>query len=122
MANAPEYVKVKRGIHVVATVGRFKLGVDRVTQERAIIFPTPAGAFPAIIDLDEYLQLGIAIVRDSGTVHDFTEPVEREEPVIERVDPRDGRPPEASAPIEISVVDDLGITESVRTELTGRDE
>lgn len=134
MANAPEYVKIRKGIHVVQTVGDVKLAVDKVTQQRALIVSTPAGPWPAMMDPDDYLQLGIAIIRDSGNVHDFSEKIVDHSPVIEHVD---GRPSEGVNPdrdwthpcdtdypdeMEMDIREqEIALTDSVRTEMAGPD-
>lgn len=92
-----ERVSIRRGIQKLFEVGPVQVGVDRITGQRALIITTPAGLWPVPINHEQYLELGISIIRDSGCVHDFSEPMPEavEQPQPGFVPPQlDFRPPE----------------------------
>jgi hypothetical protein len=76
-----EYVKIKKGVQVVDSVGPIALAVDRVTRQRALVIDTgtAAGAFPVNLDDEQWLALGIALIRDSGRKICFSEEMQDED-------------------------------------------
>lgn len=80
--NTPtKHVKIRTGLHRIEQVGPIAICVDRVTGRRALVCdaPEPINHFPVPLDDEQYLQLGIAMIRDSGTIYDFSEPLEDQE-------------------------------------------
>jgi hypothetical protein len=93
---------VRTGLEVVMRVGQVAIAVERSTQQRVLLIntKTPAGIFPLKMDPDDYFQLGVAIIRESGQVYDFSEP-DVADVAARTVTGGDGLPVEAMEPVEL---------------------
>ena len=83
MANQ-HFARVRLGYHRIAKHGPVTIAVDRATHQKMIVVDVPGlGDVPVQVGESDFLSIGLEIIRASGAVFDFTEPLpEPETPSI----------------------------------------
>jgi hypothetical protein len=74
--STPIFARVRLGYHRVASHGPVSICIDRATHQRLFVIKIPQlGEVPVPIDDVDYANLGTEIIRELGTIYNFTEPM-----------------------------------------------
>lgn len=90
----PEYARVKLGYHKIATHGPVSICIDKATHQKLFVVKVPhLGEVPAPIDDVDLRNLGIEIIREMGSVYNFTEPMPEDRNDAPAMPPQFKQPP-----------------------------